>query len=131
MCLLVAPLTVARVSTLSGVRWPEMRRGCVQCTEVPCQLLVASRQDTKPNGCRLSIYTAAKHCGAGSDFIPSVTRLFTVCVARRLTVSKHAAAPSLFRIFTMCLHGITPPVRRTCRGALQVVFVQNNSTERA
>ena len=67
MRLLVAPLTVAGVSTSSGVRWPEMGRGCVHCTEVPCQLFAASRQDTKPYGCRmsmLSIDTAAKRCGA-------------------------------------------------------------------
>ena len=43
------------VSKSSGVRRPDIGRGCTHWTEVPCQLLEASRQDTKPYGCNISM----------------------------------------------------------------------------
>ena len=79
----------------------------------------------------LSIDTVAKRCGTRSDNIPFDMHLLTTCVARWLTVSKHAAAPSLFRILT---NSCIPPwhntvsVTTTCSGVLHAVFVQNRQS---
>ena len=34
---------------------PDDGKGCIHCTEVPCQLLVASRLDTTAWGCSMSM----------------------------------------------------------------------------
>lgn len=66
--------------------------------------------------------------------MPLDIRSDATCVLSRLAVSSDATAPTLFIILT---NSVDPPLQSiasvsiTCRGILHVVFVINNSTQRA
>ena len=77
----------------SSVKEDELGSGCTHCTDVPCQLHVASVQATRAWGCKismLSIDTIVSVRGIRSGMIPCVILSLTTNVARRLFVSTDA-----------------------------------------